>query len=182
MIIFYVETLHVLQNQSFLSFAPAVCVFLVTVTCRLLIIISTRWLLNFVFCVVSFRTSRYVLICCTRLTHFLCCNLFVMSYLTLSAISANILEIRLPSLSITVYAWLIPSQIACNPLPQRFPRMFSKFARVTLRDPFCEEFTELTHLYTLPYGGWWLALANFANVLKTRVAVCRTRHPCFLNY
>ena len=136
MIIFYVETLHVLQNQSFLSFAPAVGVFLVTVSCRLLIIISTRWLLNFVFCVVSFRTSRYVLICCTRLTHFLCCNLFVMSYLTLSAISANILEIRLPSLSITVYAWLIPSQIACNPLPQRFPRMFSKFARVTLRDPF----------------------------------------------
>ena len=126
--------------------------------------------------------SPVMIICCTRLTHFLCCNLFVMSYLTLSAISANILEIRLPSLSITVYAWLIPSQIACNPLPQRFPRMFSKFARVTLRDPFCEEFTELTHLYTLPYGGWWLALANFANFLKTRVAVCRTRHPCFLNY
>ena len=86
-----VKTLHVLQNQSFLSFAPAVCVFLVTESCRLLIIISTRWLLNFVFCVVSFRTSRYVLICCTHLTHFLCCNLFVMSYLTLSAISSNIL-------------------------------------------------------------------------------------------
>ena len=106
-----------------------------------------------------------------------------MSYLTLSAISANILEIRLSPLSITLYAWLTPSQIACNPLPQRFPRLFLKIRVSFLAGPpFCEEFTELTNLYTLLYGGWWLALANFANVLKTRVAICRTRHPCFLNY
>ena len=85
--------------------------------------------IKFLFCMVSLhRTSRYVLICCTCLTHFLCCNLFVMSYLTLSAISANILEIRLPSLSVTLYGWLISSRIPCNALLQRFPRMFSKFA------------------------------------------------------
>ena len=86
MIIFYVETLHVLPNQSFLSFVPAVCVFLVTVSCRLLIIISTRWLLNFVFCVVSLLWSfRYVLIDISSLTHFLCRNMFVMSCLIPSA-------------------------------------------------------------------------------------------------
>ena len=56
-----------------------------------------KMVIKFAFCVVSLVwTSRYVLICCTLLTHFLCCNLFVMFYLTLSAISANVLEIRLP--------------------------------------------------------------------------------------
>ena len=84
--------------------------------------------IKFLFCMVSMLwTSRYVLIGCTRLMHFLCCNLFVMSYLTLSAISMNVFEIRLPSLSITLYGWLSPSQIPCNSLLQRFPRMFSKF-------------------------------------------------------
>ena len=82
-----VKTLHVLQNQSFFSFAPAVCVFLVTLSCRLLIIISIRWLLNS-FCMISFRwTSWYVLIDVSSLTHFLCRNLFVMSWLILSAYS-----------------------------------------------------------------------------------------------
>ena len=75
--------------------------FLVTASCRLLVIISIRWLLNWPFCVVSLLwTSRYVLICCTLLTHFLCCNLFVMFCLTLSAISPNVLEIRLTITSI----------------------------------------------------------------------------------
>ena len=60
-----------------------------------------KMVIKFTFCVVSLLwTSRYVLICCTLLTHFLCCNLFVMFYLTLSAISANVLEIRLPITSI----------------------------------------------------------------------------------
>ena len=60
-----------------------------------------KMVIKFAFCVVSLLwTSRYVLICCTLLMHFLCCNLFVMFYLTLSAISANVLEIRLPITSI----------------------------------------------------------------------------------
>ena len=92
-IIFYVKTLHVLQNQSFSSLLLWVMLFLVTVTCSLLLIMSLR----FPFCVVSLLwTSRYVLIDISNLTHFLCYNLFVMFYLTLSAISANVLEIRLP--------------------------------------------------------------------------------------
>ena len=37
-----------------------------------------------------------MLIDISNVTHFLCGNLFVMLYLTLSAISANVLEIRLP--------------------------------------------------------------------------------------
>ena len=96
-IIFYVKTLHVLQNQSFSSLLLWVMLFLVTATCSLLLIMSLRWLLNFLFCVVSLLwTSRYVLIDISNLTHFLCCNLFVMFYLTFSVISANVLEIRLP--------------------------------------------------------------------------------------
>ena len=56
-----------------------------------------KMVIKFVSYVVSLPwTSRYVLIGCTLLTHFLCCNLFVMFCLTLSAISANVLEIRLP--------------------------------------------------------------------------------------
>ena len=71
--------------------------FLVTASCRLLVIISIR----FAFSVVSLLwTSRYVLIDISNLTHFLCCNLFVMFCLTPSAISANVLKIRLPITSI----------------------------------------------------------------------------------
>ena len=47
---------------------------------------------------------------------------------------------------------------------------------------FVRIFTDLTHLYGLPYEVWWLVLANFGNVLKTRVAICRTQPPWFLNY
>ena len=44
-----VKTFYVLQNQSFFPFVPPVCVFLVTATCSLLIIMSLRWLLNLLF-------------------------------------------------------------------------------------------------------------------------------------
>ena len=53
--------------------------------------------INFLFRKISLpRASGCVLIDISNLTHFLCCNLFVMLYLTLSAISANVLEIHLP--------------------------------------------------------------------------------------
>ena len=96
-----------------------------------------KMVIKFPFCVVSLLwTSRYVLIDISNLTHFLCCNLFVMFYLTLSAISTNVWKFAYPSLSVTLYGWLISSQIPCNALLQRFPRMFSKFAWITLRDLF----------------------------------------------
>ena len=100
-VIFCLKDFHVLQNQSFFHFVLPVCVFLVTTTCSLLVIISSRWLLNFSF--VRFLlpgTSRCMLIGISNLTHFLCCNLFVMFCLTPSVISANVLEICLPITSI----------------------------------------------------------------------------------
>ena len=129
MIISCVKTFYVLQNQLFFQFFPLVYVIFSNHKLQIVGNYIHKMVIKFAFCVVSLLwTSRYVLICCTLLTHFLCCNLFVMSCLTPSAISANVLEIRLPSLSITPYRWLTPSQIPCNPLLQRFLRMFSKFA------------------------------------------------------
>ena len=96
-IISCVKTLHVLQNQSFFSFAPLVCVFLVTASCKFVLNYVLKMVIIFAFCMISLpNSSRYVLIDISNLTHFLCCNLFVMFYLTLSAISANVLEICLP--------------------------------------------------------------------------------------
>ena len=100
-IISCVKTFYVLQNQSFFQFVPLV--YVIFSNCKLQIVGNYihKMVIKFAFCVVSLLwTSRYVLICCTLLTHFLCCNLFVMFYLTLSAISANVLEIRLPITSI----------------------------------------------------------------------------------
>ena len=76
--------------------------------------------IKFLFCKISLPwTSRCVLIDFSHLMRFLCCNLFVMFCLTLSAISANVL----PS-TFTLYWWSIPSQIPCNHLLQWFSRMF----------------------------------------------------------
>ena len=96
--------------------------------------------IKFAFCAVSLLwTSRYVLICCTRLMHFLCCNLFVIFCLTLSAISANVLEIRLPITSIYPFTdGQFHNKILCYRLRQRFSRMFSKLAWATLRYYFYE--------------------------------------------
>ena len=100
-IISCVKTLHVLQNQSFFSFAPLVCVFVVTASCKFVLNYVLKMVIIFAFCMISLpNSSRYVLIDISNLTHFLCCNLFVMFYLTLSAISANVLEIGLPSTGI----------------------------------------------------------------------------------
>ena len=100
-IISCVKTFYVLQNQSFFQFVPLV--YVIFSNCKLKIVGNYihKMVIKFAFCVVSLLwTSRYELICCTLLTHFLCCNLFVMFCLTLSAISANVLEIRLPITSI----------------------------------------------------------------------------------
>ena len=87
MIIFYAETFHVLQNQSFSSLLLWVMLFLVTATYSFRNYVL-KMLIKFPFCVVSLLwTSRYVLIDISSLTHFLCRNLFVMSYLIPSASS-----------------------------------------------------------------------------------------------
>ena len=55
-----------------------------------------KMIIKFLFCETSLPgTSTCVLIDISNLTHFLCCNLLVMSCLTPSAISANVWEIRL---------------------------------------------------------------------------------------
>ena len=85
------------QNQSFFQFVPLVCVICSNRNLQLVGNYIHKMLIKFAFCAFSLLwTSRYVLICYTRLTHFLCCNLFVMLCWITSEISANVLEIRLP--------------------------------------------------------------------------------------
>ena len=69
------KTLHVLQNQSFSSFAPLVCVFLVTASCKSVLNYVLKMFIIFAFCMISLpHSSRYVLIDISNLTHFLCRN------------------------------------------------------------------------------------------------------------
>ena len=98
------------QNQSFFQSVLLFCVIFSNHNLQLVGNYIHKTVINFffffVFCAVSLLwTSRYVLICYTLLTHFLCCNLFVMLCWITSAISANVLEIRLPITS--VYPMLI---------------------------------------------------------------------------
>ena len=87
-----VKTFYVLQNQSFFQFVPLVYVIFSNRKLQIVGNYIHKMVIKFAFCVVSLLwTSRYVLICCTLLTHFLRCNLFVMFCLTLSAISTNVL-------------------------------------------------------------------------------------------
>ena len=138
-------------------------------------------IIKFLFCETSLPgTSRCVLIDISNLTHILCCNLLVMSCLTPSAISANVLENAYSSLAFTLILTVNPSQMPCNRLRQRFSRMFSKLAWATLRYYFCE----VCYPFFPPlWATAWRSvafLANFANLLKTCVAFKRTRPPWFL--
>ena len=93
-----VKAFYLLQNQSF--FFPfcssSLCIF----SNRDLQLVGNyvlKMVIKFLFCKISLPgTSGCVLIGISNHTHFLCHNLFVMSCLTPSAISANVLEIRLP--------------------------------------------------------------------------------------
>ena len=81
-IISCVKTFYVLQNQSFFpSVLPVLYIFS---NCDLQFVANyvLKMAINFLFCKISLpRTSRYVLIDISNLTHFLCRNLFVMSCL-----------------------------------------------------------------------------------------------------
>ena len=92
-----IKSFDSLQNQSFFHFVPPVCVIFSNRNLQLVGNYIHKMVIKFVFCVVSLLwTSRYVLIDYTHLTHFLCFNLFVMLCWIISAISTNVLEIRLP--------------------------------------------------------------------------------------
>ena len=74
-----------------------------------------------------------------------------------------------------------PSRIPCNRLLQQFSRMFSKFAWATLRYWFFMTFYPFYPLLWTTAQRSVAVLANFANLLKTRIAFCRTWPPLFLN-
>ena len=121
------------QNQSFFQFVPLVCVIFSNRKLQLVGNYIRKMLIKFVFCAVSWLwTSRYVLICYTRLTHFLCCNLFVMLCWITSAISVNVLENSLTHHWHLTFTSFTDGQLHhkyhCDCLLSRFSRMFSKLA------------------------------------------------------
>ena len=124
-------------------FSPPVYVFLVTITCSLLIIMALRWLLNLSFCVVSLLwTSRYVLIDISNVTHFLCSNLFVMLYLTQS-VNSDLCECSGNSLPITVnYSVQMVDAITipCNPCHSDFRECSQNSCKLPCGTAFCEDF------------------------------------------
>ena len=87
----------IIQNQSFFQFVPLVYIIFSYHNLQLVGNYIYQVIITFAFCAVSLlSTSRYVLIDYGHLTHFLCCNLFVMLCWITSAISSNVLEIHLP--------------------------------------------------------------------------------------
>ena len=77
------KAFRALQNQSFSSFSPQVCLFLVTASGKSVLNYVLKMFIIFAFCMISLpHSSRYVLIDISNLTYFLCRNLFVMSSLT----------------------------------------------------------------------------------------------------
>ena len=117
-----------------------------------------KMVIKFAFCVVSLLwTSRYVLIGCTLLTHFLCCNFFVMFCLTLSAISTNVLEIRLP---ITIIYPFTDGQFHHKYSVTVFDSDFRECSQNSRGPPcgtiFKRLVTHFSKYYGLPHGGRWL--------------------------
>ena len=125
----------IVQNQSFFQLVPLVCIIFSNRNLQLVGNYIHKMVIKFAFCAVSLPwTSRYVLICSTLLMHFLCCNLFVMLCWISSAISTNVLEIRLPITGIFNLYWQsTSSQYHYDRLLLRFSRMFSKLMWATLR-------------------------------------------------
>ena len=154
--IFCLKSFAGLENQSFSSLFP-LCIF----SNRNLYLVSNyihQLVIKFLFCRISLLwTSRYVLICCTLLTHFLCCNLFVMFYLTLSVISANVLEIRLPITSIYPFTdGQFHHEYPVTTFYSDFRECSQNSHELPCGTNFYEDFTHFTHLYGLPHESWWL--------------------------
>ena len=134
-ILFRTNSFVGVQSQSFFQFVPPVCVIFSNRNLQLVGNYIHKMVIKFPFCAVSLLwTSRYVLICCTHLMHFLCCNLFVMLCWITSAISANVLEICLPITGILIFTdSQLHHKYRCDHFLPRFSRMFSKLALAILR-------------------------------------------------
>ena len=135
-----------------------------------------KMVIKFVFCVVSLLwTSRYVLIGYTRLMHFLCCNLFVMLCWITSVISANVLEISLPITSVKPTLILLTVNFITNTGAEISFHDFRDCSQNSREPPCCTGFYEVCYPFYLPlWDTTWRSVAvsaNFANLLKTRVAL-----------
>ena len=146
------------QINHFFQLVPLVCDIFSNRKLQIVGNYIHKMVIKFAFCVVSLLwTSRYVLICCTLLTHFLCSNLFVMFCLTLSAISANVLEIRLPITSIYLFTdGLFHHEYPVAAFYSDFRECSQNSRELPCGTNFYEHFTHFTHLYGLPHGGLWL--------------------------
>ena len=95
-----------------------------------------------------------------------------MFYLTLSAISTNVLEILLP---ITIIYPFTDGPFHHKYSVTVFDSDFRECSQNSCRPPcgiiFMRFVTRFYELYGLPHGGQWLFSANFVNLLKTHVAV-----------
>ena len=168
------------QNQSFLQFVPLFCVIFNNCNLQLVGNYIHKMVIKFAFCAISLLwTSRYVLICYTHLMHFLCCNLFVMMCWITSAISANVLEIRLPITSVKPTLILFIVNFITNNAAAFSFRDFRECSQNSREPPCCIDFYEVYYPFYPPlWDTTWESVAvsaNFANLLKTRVAL---RHTC----
>ena len=150
--------------------------FLVTVNVQLVGNYIHKMIIKFVFCAVSLLwTSRYVLIDYTHLTHFLCCNLFVMLCWITSAISANVLEIRLPITNVYPLLILVTVNFITNTVAAISFRDFRDCFQNSHEPPCYTDCCEVCYPFYPPlWDTTWRSVAvsaNFANLLKTRVAL-----------
>ena len=146
-----INSLGSVQNQSFFQFVSLVYVIFSNRKLQLVGNYIRKMLIKFVFCAVSLLwTSRYVLICYTHLTHFLCCNLFVMLCWITSVISANVLEIRLPITGIYPLLVLLMVNFITNTTVTVSFRDFQECSQNLHEPPCCFDFmrfiTHFTHL------------------------------------
>ena len=124
----YTNSFGGVQNQSFFQFVSLVSVIFSNRKLQLVGNYIHKMVIKFVSCAVSLLwTSRCVLIDYTPLTHFLCCNLFVMLCWITLAISANVLEIHLPITGILIFTdGQLHHKYCCDRLLPPFSRIFSK--------------------------------------------------------
>ena len=167
------------QNQSFFQFVSLVSVIFSNRKLQLVGNYIHKMVIKFVFCAVSLLwTSRYVLINYTPLTHFLCCNSFVILCWISSVISVNVLEIRLLITNVYFSLILLTVHFLTNTVVAVSFRDFRECSQNLLEPPCCTDFYEVCYPFYPPlWGTTWesvAVLANFANLLKTHAVFRRT--------
>ena len=148
------------QNQSYFSFVPLFSAIFSNRKLQLVGKYIHKMVIEFVFCVVSLLwTSSYVLIYYTRLTHFLCCNLFVMMCWTISAISVNVLEICSPITSV-LSTLIVRSTSSQMPLRLSPFVIFENVLKTRMSHPavliFMRFASHFIRLYEIPHESRWL--------------------------